>query len=255
MSAFPDEQHPRRDDGQFTTQAHTEPQVTLTAQTPALTFKARDEGDDRTWSATGAGNTSFDTSVRALLGVSDTRRKVTATMNGGDVGTTYTPETWQDITVTCADQSASFEDLPSLLRALEQAQAEPVTIERLEPMIGQDVVVRFPGRVTWTARVGNAKEHLVLLIGDERVRVPGGHGDWHQDTSGEWELRISPSSLLSIDVPEPASAQDLARREHDWLVAKVPSFGPRFDDLPEQKRQELADLYTDRIGRLTGILG
>jgi hypothetical protein len=262
MSTFQDGQHPRGDDGQFATRMRGEPQVTLTAGGPVLALgpKVDDDDDDpedreRTWSAAGTGNASFDAAVRALLGVTDSRRKVTATMNGGEYGSTYTPESWQDITVTCAERSASFEDLPSLLRALEQAQAAPVTIERLEAMIGQDALVRFTGGVTWSARVGNAKPYLVLLIGGERVFVPGGHGDWYRNPHGEWELRVAPGGLLSIDVPEPLPAADLARREHDRLVAEIPSIGPRFDDLPEQKRRDLEGLYTERIARLAQVLG
>jgi hypothetical protein len=67
-------------------------------------------------------------------------------------------------------------------------------------------------------------------------------------------LRIAPGGLLSIDVPEPLPAADLAHREHDWLVAEIPSVGPRFDDLPAQKRRDLEDLYTERIARLTQML-
>ena len=51
------------------------------------------------------------------LGVTDQRRKVTSSMRGGDCGSTYTPESWEQVSVSCAGRSADSQDLSELLRA------------------------------------------------------------------------------------------------------------------------------------------
>jgi hypothetical protein len=258
MATFRESQHPRNAQGAFEVKAASEPDLTLTPDAPALTFGPETCADDDDsfqpdWRSDGTGNESFNTAVRALLGVSDQRRKVTAVMDGGDVGTDATPESWECITVSCAGRSTWFADLPSLLRALELAQSPPVTLERLEAMIGQDAVIRFPGGVTWKARVANAKGALVLLIGAERGHHLCG-GNWHHNGRGQWELRIDPAQLLSVDVPDPSSAATLARREHDEFIARPNVGGVPFDEMPAAEQQHLVGLYVDRLARLTAIL-
>lgn len=63
------------------------------------------------------GQRLLDTAVRALLGVTEQRRKVTSSMRGGDCGSTYTPESWEQVSVSFAGRSADFQDVPELLRA------------------------------------------------------------------------------------------------------------------------------------------
>ena len=120
MSTHQPSQHPRVGDGQFTTKARTEPAVTVAPEAPAVVLGAETFEDDEfggTWASPGKGNASFDTAVRALLGVTDQRRKVTSSMRGGDCGSTYTPESWEQVSVSCAGRSADSQDLSELPRA------------------------------------------------------------------------------------------------------------------------------------------
>ena len=52
-----------------------------------------------------------------MLGITDQRRKVTSSMRGGDCGSTDTPESWEQVSVSGAGRSADFQDLSGLLRA------------------------------------------------------------------------------------------------------------------------------------------
>lgn len=100
MSTHQPSQHPRGGDGQFTTKARAGPAVTVAPEAPAVVLGAETFEDDEfggTWDSPGKGNASFDTAVRALLGVTDQRRKVTSSMRGGDCGSTYTPGAGQRV--------------------------------------------------------------------------------------------------------------------------------------------------------------
>jgi len=60
--------------------------------------------------------------------------------------------------------------------------------------------------------------------------------------------------LVSVEVPEPASAEELARREHDRLVRQSSiSVGALFDDMSPAEQAGLTALYADRVARL-GVL-
>ena len=66
--------------------------MTVAPQAPAVVPSAETFEDDEfggTWTSPGKGNASFDTAVRALLGVTDQQRTVTSSMRGGDCGSTY----------------------------------------------------------------------------------------------------------------------------------------------------------------------
>lgn len=259
MSNHQDLTQPRDTDGQYGTKARAEAAVTLDA--PALVLGRQvevdneDEDDfDRTWTAPGKGNASFDIAVRALLGVSDQRRKVIATMNHTDGGTEYTPESWEDITVSCAGREKMFQTLPELMRALELAQATPPTLELLGVMLGQNVLVHCPGGQVWPARVENVNQRIVYFSSDLRPEHFGGWDLRRDAPTGRWQLRTEPARFLSVEVPAPFTAEEWARNDYDRTREPAPSGSSAFDSLPEAERERLAANYAKHVARLAGVL-
>ena len=140
----------------------------------------------RTTTTHGSGNAAFDRAVRALLGVDDPNQTVAVTSSVEEHGSTYTPEGWSEITVSCAGREKTFQTLPELLRRLEFAHEPAVTQSTLlSGLLGEQIVVDLPHEQV-TCRLGNASEWQALLIFPAGTKRPRDIDQWwHNAEAGE----------------------------------------------------------------------
>lgn len=142
----------------------------------------------RTSTTHGSGNEAFDAAVRALLGVDDPHETVAVTSLVEQHGSTYTPESWSEITVACAGREQTFATLPDLLRRLEFAREPKVTQASFAPVrLGEPIVIDLPHEQV-ACTLGNLSPWQALLVFPSGTKRPRDIDRWwhSEDTDEEW---------------------------------------------------------------------